>query len=125
MLGRLGALAGFAAFFVALLLIWQAAAASAATFVNDCPSTDAACKALAERSEALVAATEANGHKLDLLHGDLTTTSGPTTVDGTVQLAADDADRAELTAWGIWFLAGVLLVLLFANLWHRAWKFWQ
>jgi hypothetical protein len=103
----------------------------AATYTTTCPATDDACLALAERLEAATAATEANGSKLDdandkldALHTDLTTSSGPSEIAGTVALSSDDADRLDIAAWGVWFLAGLTCCLLFSQLWHRAWKFW-
>ena len=87
--------------------------ASAATYAHDCPPTDAACLAITERLEQLDADTVAN----------LPVPAGP--VSGTVALSADDASRLDLSSWGIWFLCGLTVCLLFAQLWHRVWKFWR
>jgi hypothetical protein len=38
---------------------------------------------------------------------------------------AQDHDRSDLAAWGVWFVAGVLLVSLFAPRWHGSWRFWR
>jgi hypothetical protein len=99
--------------------------AGAATYTLTCPTADDACKALAERLEAQVAATEANGAKLDQLHTDLTTTGGATEVAGTVALSDDDASRLDLVWWGVWINSGFLLVLIAAPIWERAWRFWR
>jgi hypothetical protein len=96
---------------VAVLVI--SGTASAATYTHDCPPADAGCLALAERLEQLDADTVAN----------LPGPAGP--ISGTVALSSDDADRLDLSSWGIWFLCGLTVCLLFASLWHRVWKFWR
>jgi hypothetical protein len=97
---------------VAVLAV-SAGSASAATYAHNCPPTDAACLALAERLEQLDADTVAN----------LPPPAGPVT--GTVALSADDASRLDLSGWGVWFACGLLVCLLFAQMWHRVWGFWR
>jgi hypothetical protein len=36
-----------------------------------------------------------------------------------------DTDTTTLTAWGVWFLAGLTVVALFAGKWHTTWRFWR
>jgi hypothetical protein len=42
---------------------------------------------------------------------------------------ADDegtaTSSATLTSWGVWFLCGLTVCLLFAHMWHRVWAFWR
>jgi hypothetical protein len=49
--------------------------------------------------------------------------AGP--VSGTVALDGEASDRLDLTAWGVWFLAGLTVCLLFASKWDRVWRFWR
>jgi hypothetical protein len=109
-----------------------ASPATAATYTTSCPAADTACAALAERLEAGVAAEEANGVKLDTANTSLAEISdkldpatAPAEIAGTVALSPDDADRLDIAAWGVWFLAGLTCCLLFSQLWHRAWSFWK
>lgn len=37
----------------------------------------------------------------------------------------ETSDRTELTAWGVWFLAGITATGLFANRWHGSFRFWR
>jgi hypothetical protein len=106
--------------------------AGAATYTLTCPTADDSCKALAERLEAQVAATEANGVKLDAANTKLDAITaavgsdpGTTEVAGVVALSDDDASRLDLAWWGVWLVAGFLLVLIAAPMWERAWRFWR
>lgn len=42
---------------------------------------------------------------------------------GEVSLSASDRERLDLGWWGAWATVGLLLVLLFAQKWHGAWRF--
>lgn len=99
--------------------------ASAATYTNDCPAADDACKALAERSAQTNDELELLADKLDALHADLTTTPGTTDIAGTVALSSDDAERLDLVWYGVWLLAGITLVLIVAPMFVKAFRFWS
>lgn len=45
--------------------------------------------------------------------------------DGTLALTAGDRERLDLSWWGIWTIAGFILVLISAPYWERAWRFWR
>lgn len=89
--------------------------AAAASYTLDCPPTDDACLALAERLEAVVSELETQTGIL----GD----ASPTSVDGTVALSQGDRDRFDLMWWGQWAVVGLTLALLFAGKWHGSWRF--
>lgn len=42
-----------------------------------------------------------------------------------VQLDADTGSRLDLTWWGVWALGGLMLTLIIAPMWQRAWKWWR
>jgi hypothetical protein len=44
---------------------------------------------------------------------------------GTLELTAGDRERLDLSWWGIWTVAGFILVLISAPLWEKAWRFWR
>jgi hypothetical protein len=96
------------------------AASAATTYTKDCPPTNAECLALAERAEA-------TNDKLDQLHADNLAAASPGTTDvaGTVALSPDDAQRLDLSAYGVWFLGGLLLILIAAPMFTRAFRFWH
>lgn len=52
---------------------------------------------------------------------DYLTTSG----GGSTSSSPDVLDRLDLMWWGVWAVAGLLLVLVIAPLWSRAWGFWR
>jgi hypothetical protein len=93
----------------AAALVLPTSSAFAAT--PACPPTDDACSALAGR--------------LDTLHDDLTTLDADLTasagepVSGTVALDPDTTDRLDLAWWGMWAVAGLLLLQIIAPAWRR------
>jgi hypothetical protein len=97
---------------IALVVVVAAVGAGAAraavpTWTNSCAGdiNPAACERLtfiAETDDAIAA-----------------TVSAPSGSSST------DTDTTTLTAWGVWFLAGVVLVSLFAQRWHSSWRFWR
>src|SRR5262245_48983230 len=42
-----------------------------------------------------------------------------------VALDGEASDRLDVTGWGVWFLAGLTVCLLFAAKWDRVWRFWR
>ena len=56
---------------------------------------------------------------------EMTDLDGETSVSTKVRLSATDRASMDFVGWGVWFGAGVLLCLLFAPLWHRAWRWWS
>lgn len=92
---------------LALLILTQGA--SAASYTNACETTDPVC----ERLTALVAEAEAQTAQLALIEAN-TAGDGPAEVSGTVALSAGDRERLDLTWWGVWAVAGLVLVLMIA-----------
>jgi hypothetical protein len=107
-----------------VLGVWGAGDVLAATYSTTCPTSDDACKALAERLETLQTSNETLHTDLELLHTDLST-SGTTDVSGVVALSEDDQARLDLTWYGVWLLAGLTLVLLIAPMFVRSFRFWS
>jgi hypothetical protein len=46
-------------------------------------------------------------------------------IAGTVALSDGDQTRLDLAWGGIWFLAGIALVLVLVPAWTAAWRFWR
>jgi hypothetical protein len=104
---------------IILALLVGADRAMAATYSTTCPPADASCAALAERAEALVAATELNGQKLDQLHDDLVASSGQP-VTGTVALSTEDRGLIADLHGDAWFAIGLLAVVVASSAITRA-----
>ena len=106
---------------------WPATAPAAVpTWTNPCSGDVdvAAC----ERLTFLAETEDANGAKLDAivtaLGGDLSVTcSTCSSSSTTATLSPSDHDALNLTWWGIWALVGLVLVLLIADRWFKAWSY--
>jgi hypothetical protein len=96
-----------AALCLGLFAVSTSQAATVPTWTNPCAGdiNPAACERLTYIAEE-ASAIDAN-----------------TTAPGTS--STSDSDTSTLTAWGIWFVGGILLVLLFAGKWDRVWRFWR
>lgn len=81
-----------------------------------CPDVSTADSSPAAAEYASCAAIVSH---LDRVDTDVTASSGAP-VSGTVALSADDAHRLDLAWWGMWALVGLVLVLLIAPRWFRA-----
>lgn len=90
------------------------ASAAVPTWTHPC-SDDldvAACERLtflAETMDSDSAKLDGLGAKLDTIHDDLTASSGPSEISGTVALATGDADRLDLLVVGVFLLPGLFL----------------
>lgn len=110
---------------VGVLSVGAPAVAGAATYSTACPAADAACAALAERLEVLVAELESQDRDYSTVLAEIaanTSGEGPAEVSGTVALSADDRYRLDLIWIAVGVLIGVSLFALLAPAWHRAFQ---
>jgi hypothetical protein len=56
---------------------------------------------------------------------ELTDMDGETSTSTKVRLSQTDRDWLKFTGWGVWVSIGVLLCLLLADQWHRAWRWFS
>jgi hypothetical protein len=109
------------------VLLPATAAATVPTWTNPCSGDIdvAACERLtflAETADAQLTATAEIDAKLD---GPLSVTCDATCASSatTATLSTSDHDALNLTWWGIWALVGLMLVLLIADRWFKAWSY--
>jgi hypothetical protein len=65
--------------------------------------------------------------RLDYIASELSAIDDNTASGGTssVALSPDDQTRMDLTWWGVWAVAGLVLVLLIAPDFRSSWRFWR